>query len=86
MAETQNTRRGSSQVLDHNGIAAAGAAKSATRPHLKSGLSNPNMNGPLYMQTSNSSNVVLVPRLKRKQESTWRQMSRWFVENQIGML
>ena len=41
------------------------------------------MNGPLYMQGS-APNVVLVRRLKRKDESAWKQLSRWFVENQIG--
>lgn len=42
------------------------------------------MNGPLYMQKSGS-NVVLVRKLKRKEEGTWRQLARWFVENQIGL-
>lgn len=41
------------------------------------------MNGPLYMQASN--NVVIVRRIKRKGESPMKQLSRWFVENQIGM-
>lgn len=63
--------------------AAVGVAKSAARLQLKSGSSNPNMNGPLYMQTSGS-NVVLVRRLKRKDDGTWRHLARWFVENQIG--
>lgn len=63
--------------------AAVGAAKSAARLQLKSGSSNPKMNGPLYMQTSGS-NVVLVRRLKRKDDGTWRHLARWFVENQIG--
>lgn len=54
------------------------------RPRLlKTGHSTPNMNGPLYMQTSGS-NIVLVRRLKRKEESTWKHLARWFVENQIG--
>ncbi|KAH6980990.1 TLC domain-containing protein [Ilyonectria sp. MPI-CAGE-AT-0026] len=56
----------------------------APRPRLKSGHSTPNMNGPLYMQTSGNS-VVLVRRLKRKDESTWKHLTRWFVENQIGL-
>lgn len=56
----------------------------APRPRLKTGHSTPNMNGPLYMQTSGS-NIVLVRRLRRKEESTWKHLSRWFVENQIGM-
>ncbi|PFH55792.1 hypothetical protein XA68_17616 [Ophiocordyceps unilateralis] len=43
-----------------------------------------NMNGPLYMQTSGSS-VVLVRRLRRKDDGPWRQLARWFVENQIGL-
>lgn len=41
------------------------------------------MNGPLYMQASN--NVVLVRRLKKKGQGPMKQLSRWFVENQIGM-
>lgn len=40
------------------------------------------MNGPLYMQASN--NVVIVRRIKRKGEGPMKQLSRWFVENQIG--
>ncbi|KAJ6446905.1 sphingosine N-acyltransferase lac1 [Purpureocillium lavendulum] len=71
----------SSSVADS---AAVGAAKAAARPHLKTGSSNPNMNGPLYMQTSGS-NVVLVRRLKRKEDGTWKHLARWFVENQIGV-
>lgn len=57
-------------------------AKSAY-PTIKTGSNAPNMNGPLYMQTSGSS-AVLVRRLKRKDEGSWKQLSRWFVENQIG--
>lgn len=41
------------------------------------------MNGPLYMQASN--NVVIVRRVKRKGDSPWKQLMRWFVENQIGL-
>lgn len=63
--------------------AAVGAAKAAARPQLRAGTSNPNMNGPLYMQTAGT-NVVLVRKLRRKDEGTWRQLARWFVENQIG--
>ncbi|KAK4216781.1 longevity assurance proteins LAG1/LAC1 [Rhypophila decipiens] len=40
------------------------------------------MNGPLYMQASN--NVVIVRRLKRNGEGAIKQLTRWFVENQIG--
>ncbi|ODA75819.1 hypothetical protein RJ55_08641 [Drechmeria coniospora] len=60
------------------------AAKAAARPQLNAGSGNPNMNGPLYMQTSNS-NVVLVRRLRRKDDGTWKHLCRWFVENQIGL-
>lgn len=64
---------------------AVGAAKAAARPQMRSGSSNPNMNGPLYMQTSGS-NVVLVRKLKRKDEGTWKHLTSWLVENQIGTL
>ncbi|EEU40431.1 uncharacterized protein NECHADRAFT_32956 [Fusarium vanettenii 77-13-4] len=36
------------------------------------------------MQTSGNK-TVLVRRLKRKEESTWKHLARWFVENQIGL-
>ncbi|KAK8145495.1 sphingosine N-acyltransferase lag1 [Beauveria asiatica] len=60
------------------------AAAKSSHPTIKTGSNVPNMNGPLYMQTSGSS-AVLVRRLKRKDEGTWKQLSRWFVENQIGL-
>lgn len=40
------------------------------------------MNGPLYKQANG--NVVLVRRVKRKNESPMKQLARWFVDNQIG--
>lgn len=40
------------------------------------------MNGPLYMQRNE--NIVLVRRVKRKGEGPMKQLTRWFVENQIG--
>lgn len=69
-----------------NGSASAATSPttaSAQRPRLKKDNSTPNMNGPLYMQTAGNK-TVLVRRLKRKEESTWKHLSRWFVENQIG--
>lgn len=72
-------------VVEDKVATGAGAAKAMVRPRPKTGPGNiSNMNGPLYMQTSGS-NVVLVRRLKRKEENTWKHLSRWFVENQIGM-
>lgn len=44
-----------------------------------------NMNGPLYMQTAGNSNVVLVRRTRRKEDSGWKQFVQWLIENQIGM-
>ncbi|KND87728.1 Sphingosine N-acyltransferase lag1 [Tolypocladium ophioglossoides CBS 100239] len=81
MSDSDRPSPSPSPVVD---AAAVGATKAAARPHLKTGSSNPNMNGPLYMQTS-SSNVVLVRRLKRKEDGTWKHLARWFVENQIGL-
>ncbi|KAL7910224.1 longevity assurance proteins LAG1/LAC1 [Trichoderma velutinum] len=46
--------------------------------------SRPATNGQRYMQTS-SSNVVLVRRLKRKDEGLWKPLARWFIENQVGL-
>ncbi|KAK4074494.1 uncharacterized protein Triagg1_5090 [Trichoderma aggressivum f. europaeum] len=46
--------------------------------------SRPATSGPRYMQTSGS-NVVLVRRLKRKDEGLWKPLARWFVENQVGL-
>lgn len=56
---------------------------SRTPQRSRPGNSTPNMNGPLYMQTSGT-NMVLVRRVKRKEEGTWKHLARWFVENQIG--
>jgi acyl-CoA-dependent ceramide synthase len=42
------------------------------------------MNGPLYKQAD--SNVVLVRRPKRRNEGPMKQLTRWFVDNQIGAL
>jgi acyl-CoA-dependent ceramide synthase len=63
--------------------AAVETSKVATRPPMKSGSSHKNMNGPLYKQSGN--NVVLVRRLKRKEQGTWKSLARWFVENQTGL-
>lgn len=60
-----------------------GAAKTPTRPALKSGSSHANMNGPLYMQSGK--NMVLVRRLKRKDQGIMKSLARWFIENQTGM-
>lgn len=43
------------------------------------------MNGPLYQQGHNNVNVVLVRRVRRKDDSAWKMLSRWMVENQVGM-
>ena len=64
-------------------VATSPTTGAAPRPRLKKDNSTPNMNGPLYMQTAGNK-TVLVRRLKRKEESTWKHLSRWFVENQIG--
>lgn len=74
------------EVAVSNGSAnPASPTGAAPRPRLKKDNSTPNMNGPLYMQTAGNK-TVLVRRLKRKEESTWKHLSRWFVENQIGTL
>ncbi|KAM6533199.1 Sphingosine N-acyltransferase lag1 [Fusarium falciforme] len=67
-----------------NGFAKASSSSAPARTRLKRDNSTPNMNGPLYMQTSGNK-TVLVRRLKRKEESTWKHLARWFVENQIGL-
>ncbi|KAF6826387.1 longevity-assurance protein [Colletotrichum plurivorum] len=43
------------------------------------------MNGPLYQQGHNNVNVVLVRRVRRKDDSAWKMFSRWMVENQVGL-
>lgn len=40
--------------------------------------------GPLYMQSSDGK-YVIVRRLKRKEDGTWKHFTRWFVENQISL-
>ncbi|KAL9468584.1 hypothetical protein ACSS6W_010278 [Trichoderma asperelloides] len=73
---------------DSNGLAtkAAGekpAASSSTAPH-GSRLANGSANGQRYMQT-NGNNVVLVRRVRRKDEGLWKPLARWFVEHQVGL-
>jgi len=58
-----------------------GSARPAARASRRSGKPQ-HMNGPLYKQAN--SNVVLVRRLKRKNEGPMKQLTRWFVNNQIG--
>ncbi|KAI2639218.1 TLC domain-containing protein [Xylaria nigripes] len=41
------------------------------------------MNGPLYMQTSN--NKVLIRRVKRKGDGAIKSLTRWLLDNQIGL-
>ncbi|KAI3326888.1 TLC domain-containing protein [Xylariaceae sp. AK1471] len=52
----------------------------AKRPSIQSRTS---MNGPLYMQTSN--NKVLIRRVKRKGDGTVKSLTRWLLNNQIGL-
>jgi hypothetical protein len=79
-ARQQPQSRGSSAgSVSHGGRVDRTAAP--PRPRLKQ---KDTMNGPLYMQTSTSQNVVLVRRLKRKDEGTCQLLARLFVENQIG--
>lgn len=47
-------------------------------------LANGSANGQRYMQT-NGNNVVLVRRVRRKDEGIWKPLTRWFVEHQVGM-
>jgi hypothetical protein len=73
---------------DENGQSAppspsASPTKSEKVPNRPRLHSKNTMNGPLYMQRSGS-NVVLVRRLKRKEDNAWKQLARWFIENQIG--
>ncbi|KAL2136554.1 hypothetical protein VTI74DRAFT_3099 [Chaetomium olivicolor] len=59
-----------------------GAAKpAAPRAPRRTGKPQ-HMNGPLYKQAN--SNVVLVRRPKRKNEGLMKQLTRWFVDNQVG--
>ncbi|KAH6855389.1 TLC domain-containing protein [Chaetomium sp. MPI-CAGE-AT-0009] len=59
-----------------------GTAKPSARAPRRSGKPQ-HMNGPLYKQAN--SNVVLVRRVKRKNEGPMKQLTRWFVNNQIGL-
>ncbi|KAM0252325.1 hypothetical protein ACHAQJ_007763 [Trichoderma viride] len=73
---------------DSNGLATEAAgeksvASSSTAPQ-SSRPANGSANGQLYMQTAGS-NVVLVRRLRRKDEGIWKPFARWFVENQVGL-
>ncbi|KAJ4298378.1 Sphingosine N-acyltransferase lag1 [Collariella sp. IMI 366227] len=60
-----------------------GATKAAA-PRAPRRINKPqHMNGPLYKQAN--SNVVLVRRPKRKNEGLMKQLTRWFVDNQVGL-
>ncbi|KAL2269287.1 hypothetical protein VTJ83DRAFT_1471 [Remersonia thermophila] len=64
------------------GNGSAGTAKPAVARGARTAEKPQHMNGPLYQQPN--SNVVLVRRVKRKNESPMKQLTRWFVDNQIG--
>ncbi|KAI1323600.1 TLC domain-containing protein [Xylariaceae sp. FL0255] len=53
---------------------------SSKRPSIQSRSS---MNGPLYMQTRN--NKVLIRRVKRRPDGTVKSLTRWLLDNQIGL-
>ncbi|KAI1361104.1 TLC domain-containing protein [Xylaria arbuscula] len=59
--------------------------KTPTTPNTRrsSLQSHTSMNGPLYMQTSN--NKVLIRRVKRKGDGTIKSLTRWLLDNQIGL-
>lgn len=75
---------GDSDSLATKAAGEKSAASSSTAPH-GSRLANGSANGQRYMQT-NGNNVVLVRRVRRKDEGIWKPLARWFVEHQVGML
>lgn len=87
---TPTPDRGLNEVKQDNTNATAPKSQpAASQPHaarktVKRSYSGKKetMNGPLYMQASN--NVVIVRRLKRNGDGAIKQLTRWFVENQIG--
>ena len=80
---TLSSANGSTTSITSNGSTTSlnGAAKGAARAPRRTGKPQ-HMNGPLYKQAN--SNVVLVRRVKRKNEGPMKQLTRWFVDNQIG--
>ena len=61
------------------------AHKSAGPSQLNPTITSTSTKTPVYAQDSRGT-VVLVRRRKHKDKSPWGHLSRWFVENQIGML
>ncbi|KAI0203257.1 TLC domain-containing protein [Astrocystis sublimbata] len=59
--------------------------RTPTTPNTRrsSAQSQKSMNGPLYMQTSN--NKVLIRRVKKKGNGTMKSLTRWLLDNQIGL-
>ncbi|OTA00675.1 sphingosine N-acyltransferase lac1 [Trichoderma parareesei] len=72
---------------DSHGLASEKTATgSSMAPQSSSRPANGVPNGSLYLQASGSNgNVVLVRRLRRKDEGLWKPLARWFVENQVGL-
>ncbi|KAL6866781.1 longevity assurance proteins LAG1/LAC1 [Trichoderma novae-zelandiae] len=72
---------------DSHGLASEKtAAGSSSMAPPSSRPANSATNGSLYLQASGSNgNVVLVRRLRRKDEGLWKPLARWFVENQVGL-
>ncbi|KAL7800123.1 longevity assurance proteins LAG1/LAC1 [Trichoderma ceciliae] len=66
------------EVAGEKPVASSSKAPQSSRPV------NGSTNGPLYKKASGS-DVVLVRRLRRKDEGLWKPLARWFVENQVGL-
>ncbi|KAI0149506.1 TLC domain-containing protein [Xylariaceae sp. FL1272] len=87
-AETSNALAGTHLTID-TAAAATGShverLKTPTTPNSRrpSTQSRSSMNGPLYMQNRN--NKVFVRRVKRKGDGTVKSLTRWLLDNQIGL-
>jgi very-long-chain ceramide synthase len=75
--------RPTATTVEEKALNGNGTSKPLTRMPSKSGSGHANMNGPLYMQSGK--NVVLVRRVKRKDQGVWKSLAQWLVENQTGM-
>lgn len=72
---------------DSHGLVGEKTATGSSMAPQSSRSTNGAPNGSLYLQASGSNgNVVLVRRLRRRDEGLWKPLARWFVENQVGTL
>lgn len=81
--KTEKTTSRKMGDYDHTEPPDTGVGDGPTRSQFKTVPSASSSKSPLYMQSSGGK-YVLVRKLQRKEDGSWKHFTRWFVENQIG--